>query len=882
MSSTAELQIQQTIASVTARRLGDGNAAFDPTAPFDLLGLDSLATIELTADLEHALGYALPDDLLVDCQDGRQLASRIARFTRDSGAQRADPFEQMLADAVLPGDIRPDCPGPQRSTALQESSHILLTGATGFLGSRLVAELLTASRARISCLVRPGGIDLTARLLCVLQAAGADLRQQGHRVTAVPADLERPRLGLDAEDWTRLASDVDAVCHAGAAVNWIFSYAALRAANVMGTVELLRFAAPRALPFHFVSSVSACYSIHGPRVADESFDGFAHVRGVQLGYAQTKVIAEALVREAGARGVPTRIYRPALISGDSRTGRFNGDDLITTLVRGCVHMGTAPDLDWKLDSIPLDFAARAIVALSGDRNQTHHLLHERPRHWRECVLWMRMYGYPLRLVPYHAWLRQLQEETVGAQANSSHPLRALRSFFLDRQPAAGGLTLPEIYEEKRRTLATGDVTRQRLNGDLRCAPLDASLLDTYFTAFREQGVLPAPLPTTCRSRCTPRQADGLTANLVADLLQCDVVHVEVLDRGSDHSIVSELTAWRSGRSTGLFTVAVTLTDGSRRTVRVKSKCHDSDVTAVGSALAGLVDPAVGSAYARFSHRIGFDQSHRREVEIYRQTDRRFVAHAPELLGSISDDRSQTWMLALEDVTQASVMDTSAVAHTWTRREIDTVLDGLAALHSIWWGRETELLATDWIGHVPSTDSMTEMSDLWNALARQAAPAFSSWADPNIAAVQRRLIDTIPQWWQHLEAAPRTLIHHDFNPRNLCIRSERLCAFDWELATIGAPQRDLAEFLCFVLPADVDASASQRWVDVYRTTLEEATGQCIDPAGWQRGWHAALYDVMVNRLTTYALVNRIRRQPFLPRVVQTWSRLYEHFPLEACV
>ena len=50
------------------------------------------------------------------------------------------------------------------------------------------------------------------------------------------------------------------------------------------------------------------------------------------------------------RGLPVRIYRPALISGDSRTGAFNRDDILTTLIRGCVHMGAAPDLDWTLDT----------------------------------------------------------------------------------------------------------------------------------------------------------------------------------------------------------------------------------------------------------------------------------------------------------------------------------------------------------------------------------------------------------------------------------------------------------------------------------------------------------------------------------------------------
>ena len=75
----------------------------------------------------------------------------------------------------------------------------------------------------------------------------------------------------------------------------------------------------------------------------EDFDSLPELRGIHLGYAQTKVVAEALVREAGRRGLPVHIYRPALITGHSLTGAFNRDDLVSALVRGSIHMGVAPD-----------------------------------------------------------------------------------------------------------------------------------------------------------------------------------------------------------------------------------------------------------------------------------------------------------------------------------------------------------------------------------------------------------------------------------------------------------------------------------------------------------------------------------------------------------
>lgn len=869
--------IEAAIAAAAARCLR-GSTPFDLDQPFGLLGMDSLGTIEMAAALEDTLGRTLPPELLLDCPDGRSLAERIARIHASGPvASAADPFDRMFADAVLPGDVRP--PRRERAnTDLRRAKRILLTGATGFLGGALLRELTETTTAEVLCLVRavPDG-----------PGSSPDHRL-GHapdaRYRVVTGDLSTPRLGLTPLTFDGLAASVDAVVHCGAAVNWIYPYSGLRAANVLGTLELLRLASRWGVPFHFVSSLSVCYSSSGPRTAGETFDALPHLRGIGLGYAQTKVVAEALVREAGRRGLPVRIYRPALIAGHSETGAYNRDDLVSALVRGCVRMGTAPDLDWTLDCQPVDSVARSIVQLSRATGPVFHLAHERPRHWRECVLWMRMYGYTVRLVPYHAWLRQLDRETgTAAPDGTAHPLRPLRSFFLDREADAQGLTLPERYEETRRTHATSGATRARLvRGGIVIPPLDADLLETYIGAFRDRGDLPAPAVPHPRG-ASARSPLPLGPQFFSRLLDRPVREVRVLGSGSDHSIVSELTTWRSKRASGLFRIAADLDDGSTLRLRLKVKAADTDVTAVGEALAGLLDPSVGDAYARSSGRIGFAASHLREIEIYRQQDPRFTTHAPALLGSLSDDASGTWVVALEEIRDARHLDSADGGAKWTTTDLEAAIDGLASLHASWFDREAELRRQPWIGYVQTSQGMADMSDLWTALADHAAPAFSSWAAPDIVSLQRRLIDAIPRWWPDLESGPRTLIHHDFNPRNVCLRPDgrgaRLCAYDWELATPGAPQRDLAELLCFVLPEDAPAAEVQQWIDYHRLALERETGRPIDCQAWQRGFRAGLYDLMINRLAIYALVHRVRPQHFLPRVVLTWRHLYECFPLE---
>src|SRR5439155_5808929 len=129
-----------------------------------------------------------------------------------------------------------------------------------------------------------------------------------------------------------------------------------------------------------------------------------------------------------------------------------------------------------------------------------------------------------------------------------------------------------------------------------------------------------------------------------------------------------------------------------------------------------------------------------------------------------------------------------------------------------------------------------------------------------------------------------LIHNDFNPRNVALRHDpaapeglRLCAYDWELATLGAPQHDLAEFLCFVLTPDATREQVEHHLELHRRMLAQAAGTVIDAGSWRLGFRASLADLLVNRLALYALVHRVRKQRFLERVVRTWYRLHGMFP-----
>ena len=105
---------------------------------------------------------------------------------------------------------------------------------------------------------------------------------------------------------------------------------------------------------------------------------------------------------------------------------------------------------------------------------------------------------------------------------------------------------------------------------------------------------------------------------------------------------------------------------------------------------------------------------------------------------------------------------------------------------------------------------------------------------------------------------------------------RLCAYDWELATLGVPQHDLAELLCFVLPTDCSRESVLEYIQLHRERLSKAAGCSIDADAWQFGFRLALRDLIMNRFSMYFLMQPFRPQQFLPRIIRTWRRLHDMF------
>jgi len=314
----------------------------------------------------------------------------------------------------------------------------LVTGASGFLGARIVARL-RADGVRVRALVRPG------------RPSDADERVEG-----------------DLRDETVLARAVagcDWVIHAGARVSTTGPWEEFESTNVQATEAIIRLAAAAGVTrVVHVSSLSVyAVSANGATVTEESaYDDGGGERGF---YARSKLAADKLARTAMQQGAPVTIIRPGLLYGPGNK---------PPLARRAVALGPLRLLlasrDYLLPLAFVDNVADAIV-LAAQREVAR--------------------GRAYTIVDVHA--RQADYARLYRQVGGQRwmavyvPLRLLRLGLTVAERAAGlaGRRLPISRHQVERTLRSATFVTFRAQHELGWqprVPIDEALQRSFAAA----------------------------------------------------------------------------------------------------------------------------------------------------------------------------------------------------------------------------------------------------------------------------------------------------------------------------------------------------------------------------------------------------------------
>jgi amino acid adenylation domain-containing protein/thioester reductase-like protein len=400
---------------------------------FFALGGTSMTLLEVVAAAEGA-GIALSPEALYR-------TPTIAALAKAPVSEHACSTELLRADAerAMPST---------RALAVRGAGAVLVTGATGALGRRVVREL--AGR-EVRCLVRREAAVSGARL--------------------VVGDVAKPRFGLSVAEWERLRAEVSDVYHLAANVHFALPYERLHDTNVKGTAHVLAFARGKRLHLASTLSVGACAEPQRGRFMEsDRLEAHARVFG---GYAQSKWAAEHLAARAG-EGEAWTTYRLGLLVGEERSQLFS-------FVRGVARLGVLPraaiDASERLrfDVTPADWAARALVALSHgpEGARVYHLCGPRPVSLAELLDAMRAAGVEIAPVP-------ADEFCARALALPSGEVEATALLSLCRRALATGSrhAMRDLFLATESTFDASEALSALPDG-LACPRADRPLVERY-------------------------------------------------------------------------------------------------------------------------------------------------------------------------------------------------------------------------------------------------------------------------------------------------------------------------------------------------------------------------------------------------------------------
>ncbi|KAK9458860.1 uncharacterized protein V1516DRAFT_642958 [Lipomyces oligophaga] len=388
---------------------------------------------------------------------GSTSASGTSTPKADEAVSKSSESEYASdAVALAVTDLASSYPSVKEAISPQDVPlTIFLTGATGFLGTNLVDNLLSVHGAKreikLILHIRAKNSEVgLERFKSSAIAYGVWKDDYRPNIEIVIGSLEQEHLGLDSITWKKLTETVDVIIHNGAQVHWVYPYSKLRGPNVLGTIQAMALASEgKPKIFSFVSSTSAIDTEHYVRLSDsilsnggngilENDDLQGSKVGLANGYGQSKWASEYLVREAGRRGLVGSVVRAGYITGDSRRGITNTDDFIARMIKGCVQLGLSPDIYNTVNMVPVDHVSRIVISSAffapkspEGMRVVHSTGHPRLR-FNQFLSTIATYGYNLSKVDYVPWRIALEKYVVEEAHDSA--LYPLLHFVLDNLP----------------------------------------------------------------------------------------------------------------------------------------------------------------------------------------------------------------------------------------------------------------------------------------------------------------------------------------------------------------------------------------------------------------------------------------------------------------
>ena len=299
-----------------------GAAIIRRDTDFFTVGANSLLLVRLQNALREKMGIQLPLHELYQASTLRKMAATTSNQRSQLVAETIDWEAETSIPAIVLGAVKAQpSPAPR-----QVQRHVLLTGATGFLGSEILKALMSDKNiAQIHCIAVP-----------------ADAKHElpsSTKITAYFGSLLSSNLGLSGKEASFIQSNIDQIIHAGAQGHCLNNYTSVRHANYLSTQFLATMALSRRVPLHFISSARVILQSGKCEAASVSMVGHPPPVDGSQGFTASKWAGECFLENVAREiGLPAVIHRPCSVVGSQAPH----DDAMNSVIKYSLLSRTVP------------------------------------------------------------------------------------------------------------------------------------------------------------------------------------------------------------------------------------------------------------------------------------------------------------------------------------------------------------------------------------------------------------------------------------------------------------------------------------------------------------------------------------------------------------
>ncbi|NLB82548.1 MAG: NAD-dependent epimerase/dehydratase family protein, partial [Clostridiaceae bacterium] len=341
------------------------------------LGGDSLAIMQiLTATSRYNWNLGLND--FFELRTIKNIATKI-----DTQTEAALP--EICATDIETIDINEETAYIQ--TIPDKLNNVLLTGATGYLGSHLLKYLLSRPSTKIYCMIRvrnntPSVDRLIEKMKFYFNEDCSHFINK--RIFIINGDIALDNFGMTENEYSYLAGTLKNVIHSATIVMHFGNYSEFNEVNVNGTKRIIKFALENNIELKHISTLSIFGNyLTNSEMKDKKYnecDFYVNQDYNENVYVRTKFEAENLVLKAMKEGLNATIFRLGNLTGRYDDGHFQeniSENYFYNGIRSVVKLGIIPKnfLNMAIDFTPVDCASQAIVIISETKQSNGRVFH---------------------------------------------------------------------------------------------------------------------------------------------------------------------------------------------------------------------------------------------------------------------------------------------------------------------------------------------------------------------------------------------------------------------------------------------------------------------------------------------------------------------------